>query len=76
MIYRLHEHLSWNLNLNEKKNQIKIQKQALSVIQISLYFISWSYNAALKKNKNLRLGQYALVASYYDFRSITKQLKL
>ena len=52
MIYRLHEHLSWNLNLNEKKKkQIKIQKQALSVIKKSLYFISWSYNAALKKTK-------------------------
>ena len=50
MIYRLHEHHSRTLNLHEKK-QIKIQQQALSVIQLLLYFISWSYNAALKKQK-------------------------
>ena len=35
----------------KKKKQIKIQQQALSVIQLLLYFISWSYNAALKKQK-------------------------
>ena len=64
------------LNLHGKttKQQLNVQKQALNAFQCNsnncILFLEVIMQS-LKKNKNLRLEQYALTASYYDLKSIT-----
>ena len=62
-----------NLHVKKKEKQINIEKQARNAFQSnsSCILLLEVIMQSFKKNKNERLGKYALIASYYDLKSIT-----